>query len=153
MAWTYNASPGTSTSAERRDAVRFAIGDTDTNDQQVQDAEISFALTQAGDGANMGCVRSAAIICVRSLMARYARQVDTTHGKLSVGASKRLENYRALLSELQRQQATLAEPFAGGLSIAEKTSDAQDSDAVQPHFEVGMDDYESNGAASRWENA
>jgi hypothetical protein len=45
MAWSYNPSNlGTDTGAERLNVVRYLVGDTDVNDQQVQDEEITFAL-------------------------------------------------------------------------------------------------------------
>jgi hypothetical protein len=50
MAWSYNPSNlGTDTDAERLNVVRYLVGDTDVNDQQVQDEEITFALSQVGD--------------------------------------------------------------------------------------------------------
>ena len=50
MAWSYNpAQLGTSTAAERINSVRLLLGDTDTADQQVQNEEITFGLSQTGD--------------------------------------------------------------------------------------------------------
>ena len=50
MAWSYDATNlGTSTVAERLNSVRLLVGDTDTNDQQVQNEEIIFALNQTSD--------------------------------------------------------------------------------------------------------
>jgi hypothetical protein len=151
VAWTYSSDPGTSTSAKRRDAVRLTLGDTDTNDQQLSDEEITYFLSQAGDGATIDCVRNASLSGAKALRSKYARQVDTTHGKLSVGASKRFEHYAALVRELESDMTRLAEVFAGGLSIAEKQDDAGDSDLVQPGFEVGMDDHDAGGRSSRWD--
>lgn len=150
MAWTYGTSPGTSTAAERRDAVRLAIGDTDTNDQQFDDAEIAWFLSQAGGAATIDCVREASILAAETLVGKYARQVDTTHGKLSVGASKRADHYRQLVKDLRAKRSRLAEIFAGGRSVAEKQSDAAESDWVQPGFEIGQDDYDSTSRESRW---
>ena len=44
MTWTYTGDPNVSD----RDKIRFLIGDTDTNDQLVNDEEIEWALTEAG---------------------------------------------------------------------------------------------------------
>ena len=50
MAWTYDATLlSISTSVGRRYSVRLIIGDTDTTDQQLQDEEIDFFLSQGGD--------------------------------------------------------------------------------------------------------
>ena len=47
MAWSYDATDlGTSTASGRLNSVRLLVGDTDTNDQQVQNEEITFALAQ-----------------------------------------------------------------------------------------------------------
>jgi hypothetical protein len=151
VAWTYSEDPGTSTSAKRRDAVRLAVGDTHTSDQVFSDAEIAYFLSQAGDAATADCVREAAILACEAAQAKYARQVDTTHGKLSVGASKRIEHFERLAKNLRAKRGRLAEVYAGGRSVAEKQSDAADTDLVQPAFEVGQDDYESG--ASRWGDA
>ena len=42
MAWTYDGDP----SANARDAIRFLIGDTDTNDQLLADAEVAWVNSQ-----------------------------------------------------------------------------------------------------------
>jgi hypothetical protein len=48
MTWSYNPSNlGTDTAtAERLNVVRYLVGDTDVDDQQVQDEEITFALSR-----------------------------------------------------------------------------------------------------------
>ncbi len=47
MAWTYGGDP----SANARDAIRFLIGDTDTNDQLLNDAEIAWINNQVTGSA------------------------------------------------------------------------------------------------------
>ena len=42
MAWTYSGDP----SSSARDAIRFLVGDTDTNDQLVTNEEIAWVNNQ-----------------------------------------------------------------------------------------------------------
>jgi len=146
MSWSYSAALATD-----KDRVRFLIGDTDTNDQQLQDEEITWLLTQrsnftlaAADGA-------------RALAAKYARMVDTTNLSLSVSASQRSEAYKALADQLEAKAAALAgaEMDVGGITIAGKVTLASDSGAVQPNFAIGQDDEPGASAppgppGSRW---
>lgn len=127
MSWTYTADPANST----RDAVRLLIGDTDTNDQQLQDGEISWFLSQAGGSALQG-----AIAACRALQAKYARLADTTVDDVQVRASQRRDGYRALIASLQAQAATSpsALPYCGGISIADKAAREADTDRVEPFF-------------------
>lgn len=131
MSWTYNPALATD-----RDRVRFLIGDTDTNDQQLQDEELTWVLTQRSD------VYLAAADACRALQAKYARKVDTTNLSLSVSASQRAEAYAALAEQLESKAGSLAgaEMFVGGISVAGKEALDADSGAVQPNFRMGQDD-------------
>ena len=54
MAWSYDESDLETTSTFGRiNAVRLLVGDTDSNDQQVQNEEIVFALTQTNNNVYM----------------------------------------------------------------------------------------------------
>ena len=132
MAWSYSGDP----SSSPRDQVRFLIGDTDETDPQLQDAEVDHLLA-SGAGA-----LAAAVAACAALSAKYSRMVSKSTGRLSVQASDRAKAYRELAKDLRRQRrgAGLA-IFAGGLSISEKESLRQDTDAVQPAFTVRDDDY------------
>ena len=125
MTWTYSGDP----SANNRDAVRFAVGDTDTADQQLSDEEIAYLLIDAGG------VKSAAIAAIRSLIAKFARAVDKSVGDLSVSYSQRLEHYKTLEKTLRADLGIRrATPYAGGISIADKTTDKLDTDRLDPAF-------------------
>ncbi len=139
MAWTYGADPASS----NRDAVRLTIGDTDTNDQQLQDSEIEYYLSLFGLTGD-GRVIPASIRACEALAAKYARQVDTTNQGLSVGASKRMEHYQALATTLRLQGATVAEVFLGGSSYSEAASQDSDTDLIPPSFRKGQDDWVRN---------
>ena len=138
MAWTYNGSPGTSTAPARLDAVRYFIGDTDTTDQQLQDAEITFCLAQTSDDVYL-----AASLAASSLSAKYGRLVDTVLDNSNVRASysQRQKNYSDLSRQLEKKAVrfgskSLGLPEAGGLSIAEVLSVQTNPDRVVPMFSI-----------------
>lgn len=131
MTWTY--SPAL---AADKDRVRFLTGDTNAADQQLQDEEITWLVSQRSD------VLLAAADACEGIAARYTRQADTTNSKLSVAASKRAAAYAALAKMLQQRALTLsgAQMFAGGLTISGKQVLDENTDAVQPAFSIGKDD-------------
>lgn len=135
MAWTYSGDP----SASLRDEVRFLIGDTDTSDQQLSDAEVDYTLTSASDDASLAAVK-----CAQALAAHYARRADKTVGDLSLSYSQLSKHYLDLVAQLQATAAVaLAAPYAGGISVSDKETDEDDSDRVQPAFRVGLHSYDT----------
>jgi hypothetical protein len=133
MTWTYDGTPGTDTAAKRRDAVRVLVGDTDTNDQQIQDEEIEFALSQ-----NSKNVYFAAAQTARMIMGLYSRRVDSDLEGVSADYSDRIEHYRRLAVALDKQAKSkggaLGTPKAGGISIDAMESAKDDSDRPDPAF-------------------
>jgi len=122
MAWTYTDSPQT----EPRDEVRLLVGDTDsTAPLPLTDAAVAYHLANAG-GSALGAAAAAAA----QLAGHYARQVDTSNGALSVGASKRAEAFRALAATLARRASVAG--MSRGMLISADQPPAQ--------FEIGQDD-------------
>jgi len=120
--------------------VRLKVGDTDTSDQQLTDAEIEFALDEASDDPAM-----AAAQCCRWLIAKYSRQVDHANMSLRVSASQRVSQYQKLLEELEDKALTeTVAPWAGGLSIAGKDTEELDTDRVDPGFTRRLDKLEGS---------
>lgn len=137
MTWTYDDSDlVTTTAAGRLNVVRLTIGDTDTNDQLLQNEEIQYFLGEASDDPT-----GAAIFSVEAILALFTRQVSVTQGPVSWGADKRIENYRLLGDRLKSKATKNAAWFAGGLTKSGKLALDQDADAVQPAFRIGQDDY------------
>jgi len=132
VSWSYSGDP----SSSDRDAVRFAIGDTDTNDQQLTDEEIDYLL------GLYPTVNECAIACVDSLIAKYARLVSQSVGAISISYGERLSNYKTLLGRLSRKRGRLI-PFAGGTTISGKDTADEDTDRDPPKFKVGMFDRTS----------
>lgn len=98
--WTYDSGTlGVDTAEERRNSVRFLVGDTDTTDQQVQDDEVLFALGQTGQN-----IYSAAAFVSETIAAIYARRATTEIDRtLRVRYSDLQEHYRLLAQNLREQ--------------------------------------------------
>lgn len=133
MTWTYSTTDLTATSSSGSLAkIRLLVGDTDTSDQQLQDEEIYFAVSaEGGDYA-------AAALCAELLAAEYARKADKTVGSLSIQWSQRFDHYTALAAKLRRNSSVIALPYAGGVSISDKTTRETDTDRVAPAFYRGL---------------
>jgi hypothetical protein len=116
--------------------VRLIVGDTKQTDPQVQDEEINFALTQ-----RPSIWGAAAMVC-RSISSRLSREADTVDKDLRTVLSARAKAYAARANEYDLKAAVRggAMPYAGGISIADKVTNEQDTDRVQPAFTVSMDD-------------
>lgn len=131
MAWTYDPS-GLDIPLN---LLRLAIGDTNTNDQQLQDEELEKFLALAGS------VDSAAILAARALQAHYARSVDKWVGDLKILASQRARAYGLLVERLEAGSGLRGIPSAGGIRVGEKEVLAEDTDMVSPSFRRGMFDH------------
>lgn len=146
MAWTYdNTDLNTTTASGRLNAVRLLVGDTDTNDQQVQDEEIVFSLSQEGDN-----VYYASSWIAQTLASKYARFVDTElDGQLSESFSQLHKHYKELSQQLEFQGKTSGATLgvaAGGISISIMTVAREDTDRVKPR--IKRDQFRDKGAYS-----
>lgn len=127
--WTYDPSIPSD-----KDKVRFLIGDTDEKDPQLKDGEIAFELAAAGD------YLLAAVNCAENLVAYYARKAQFQLGtQVMQYAQQKSANYKMLAASLRARMArTGAAPYVGGRSQAEKETDVQNTDLVQPFFRTRM---------------
>jgi hypothetical protein len=130
MTWTYGGDP----SANDRDEVRFLIGDTDSTDELLSDAEINYTIDTYGNNA------LAAAVCCEAIAAEFARQVDVRNGPAMEWASQRYKQYMDKSKELRKRAQANVKPKFGGQSLATKDSLASDSDVPQPYFRRGMSD-------------
>lgn len=133
VAWTYSGDPTSSL----RDQVRYLLGDTDSTDPQLQDAEITGQVTlmypTPGSTANAFLV---ARNCALALAAKYSRQVTKSAGNLRVEYATRADAYRKLAGDLRRlslEGATIG-TYAGGISVADKQTEELNEDRVNPAF-------------------
>lgn len=144
MAWTYDETNlSTDTTTGRLNAVRLLVGDTDTNDQQVQNEEINFALAQNGNNIYL-----TGSWIARSIAAKYSRLVDTDlDGQLAESYSQLQKHYKGLSDTLEFQGKTTSGGIgfvAGGLSKATMKSVESDTDRVGSRIRRDQFRYEDN---------
>jgi len=133
MAWSYDeGNLNTGDTLGRLNAVRLLIGDTDTNDQQVQDEEIVFGLAQA----NNNVYGAGAWVC-RVIAAKYSRNVDSEiSGALKESASQLQDHYNSLADNLEYQGQKLGGLgiAAGGIKVSTVDGVRANTDRVKPEF-------------------
>ena len=124
MAWTYSGDPA----ASEKDQIRFTIGDTDTTDQQLNDAEIAWLISARGSAAQ------AAPYAAEAIAAKLARESDSSKSvgdlSLSQSLSARSQKYYELASRLAVQAGNLDPPVP-----------VANANALGPEFYVGQMDY------------
>jgi hypothetical protein len=134
-AWTYDATAIATSSLYQ---TRRLLGDVIKEDPQLTDEEINYFLTLRSS------VHGAAAEAARSLAAQYSRKVDVTSpGPIQTRYSTQAESYAKLavtLDQASRDRGAGITPFAGGISISDKQNRQQDTDRVQPAFNIGFTD-------------
>jgi hypothetical protein len=114
-------------------SVRLLVGDTDTNDQQVQNEEITFSLSETGDN-----IYSAAAWIARTIASQYSRRVDTQlDGALQANYSDLAEQYYKLAEDLEYRGKTNGAVLgvaAGGLTISDIQAVRANTNRVEGAF-------------------
>lgn len=130
--WNYSGDPA----ASDLDAARWLMGDTNEDDQLASDEELLYALSQEGSP------KAAAASALRVLAARYAREPQSKKvGDLSISYGQRAADLEARASRLEADEEGVAGVRAGGISVADKLAERDDTDRTEPAFGRGMDDY------------
>ena len=134
MAWSYDASDlDTTTPSGRLNTVRLLLGDTDTLDQQVQNEEITFALSQTNDN-----VYFAAAWLARTVASQYARKVNVSlDGSLSADYSDLAKQYTSLAETLEYQgkkTGAIIGIVAGGLTKSDINAVRTNTDRIEGSF-------------------
>lgn len=116
MAWSYDPTDlDTTTASGRLNTVRLLVGDTDTVDQQVQNEEVTFALSE-----NNNNVYYSGAWIARAISSKYSRQVTTSlDGALSADYSDLAKQYKVLADDLEYQGKTSGAAvgvLAGGIT-------------------------------------
>ena len=146
MAWTYGGDPA----ANARDAIRFLCGDTDTNDQLLNDAEVAWVNNQlTGSDTATTALYNAAYRCCLLIASKFSRLADQSVGDLKVSMSQKAKAYRTQateLLELAGREGSVPTPYAGGITITDKEIDWDNSDIVRPGFTKGQFDDNRAGA-------
>jgi hypothetical protein len=110
--------------------VRRLIGDTDSTDYRLLDADITAILSD-----NNGDDYKAAAEAARSIAAQLAMQEDVKISETSLSGSNAYLNMIKLAESLEKQAArSFAIPYAGGISKADKEAREADTDRVAPAF-------------------
>ena len=131
MTWSYSFDP----SESDKDTVRFLIGDTCFEKQQLTDEEIEWILTEEAN-----TYLAAARAC-RSISAMFARRADRTVGDLSIKYTTIRDQYDTLAKDLESRGATRgAAIYVGGISKADKEAVEENDDRVEPAFSRDMHD-------------
>lgn len=145
MAWTFANDPGTSTAAQRRDAVRSLIGDVVSSNPLQTDEQIAFYLAQQGGGTTVRSIYRAAALACDAIAAWFSAQKPDSLkiGQTSVDYKSQAAAFAARASELRRQanSAGGGSIFFGGTSVAANQAQAENSDVVQPTSYQGQDAY------------
>lgn len=134
MAWSYDPTNlTTDTASGRLNTVRLLLGDTDSLDQQTQDEEVLFSLSQSGNN-----VYSAASWLARTISSQYSRKVDVQlDGALSAKYSDLSKQYKALAETLEYQgkkSGAVVGVSAGGLTISDINAVRTDTNRVGGSF-------------------
>lgn len=140
MAWSYGGDPTTSD----RDWVRFRIGDTVETDQLITDGEIASMLAQEPTK------QKAALLVAKALLAKWAREVNSKMGKLTLDLGQRIDALKSVIEDLRREADTaagaLGSPWMAAHRIDRREAIQEDTNRLQPAFAVGMNDFERQSA-------
>lgn len=136
MAWSYSGDP----SRSDKDAVRFRLGDTDVNHQQVSDGEITYTLAEKSDS-----IPSTVLALAIALRNKYAPYVNEKTDRVSIEYGQMFEHFKALVKEIKRDSALTAMPFAGGISVGDKAARVDDTDRVKPKFTKDLHEHSDLG--------
>ena len=134
MAWSYEETDlRTTTASGRLNTVRLLLGDTDSNDQQVQNEEIAFALAQ-----NNNNVYYAGAWCARMVAAKYSRKVTTSiDNAISADYSDLAKQYNKLAESLEYQgkkSGAVVGIKAGGLTKSGIDAVRANTNRITPSF-------------------
>ena len=138
MVWSYSGNPADSA----LDAVRFLTGDTDTNDQLLDDEEIKWTNNQVtGSDTATTALYEVSYRCMVAIASKFSRLADQSVGDLKVDMFQKATNAReqaALLKQQALREGNTPVPYAGGISVSDKEIDQENSDIVQPYFSRGQ---------------
>lgn len=143
MSWTYSGVPGDSTV----DTVRFLAGLTSSGAPgTLSDEEITYLASAEGS------VYLAAASACQKVATHYASSVQTRRvGDLTLTYGDRATEFASRAMELRRRAAVNGGTFvyAGGISVADKATNQQDTDRVTPEIARNMDDIPGTNQTAR----
>lgn len=134
MAWSYDPTDlNTTTASGRLNTVRLLVGDTDTTDQQVQNEEVTFSLSESGDN-----VYYSGAWIARAIASKYSRKVNTElSGALKADYSDLVTHYSSLADNLEYQGKTSGASvgvLAGGITKSTVGVVRQNTNRIEGSF-------------------
>ena len=134
MAWSYDPTDlNTTTASGRLNTVRLLVGDTDTTDQQVQNEEVTFSLTENGNN-----VYYSGAWIARAIASKYSRKVNTElSGALKADYSDLVTHYNSLADNLEYQGKTSGASvgvLAGGITKSKVEAVRQNTNRIEGSF-------------------
>ena len=134
MAWSYDPTDlNTTTASGRLNTVRLLVGDTDTTDQQVQNEEVTFSLTENGNN-----VYYSGAWVARTIASKYSRKVNTElSGALKADYSDLVTHYNSLADNLEYQGKTSGASvgvLAGGITKSTVEAVRQNTNRIEGSF-------------------
>ena len=123
----------TTTASGRLNTVRLLVGDTNTADQQVQNEEVTFSLSENGNN-----VYYSGAWIARVIASKYSRQVTTQlSGALSADYSDLAKQYQALADNLEYQGKTAGASvgvLAGGITKSTVEAVRRNTNRIEGSF-------------------
>lgn len=117
--------------------ILLLIGDPEGED--ITEEQIVTLSELYGDNA-----LTVAVAAARTLMNMFAKQVTKKSGDVSINASDKFDHYKTVVAELQREVRRMSlgatSAYAGGISISDKDTRADDTDRVAPLFTRDLHD-------------
>lgn len=126
MTWTYDPNDlGTSV----KDDLRLEIGDTDVNNQLLQDQEINWAITRESSYWGQ------AARCCEMIGRFFMTKADVKLGRaLAITYTKMAEQYFNMAGVLRLKASGSAAPYVGGALVADKIAIGSNTSLTQPAF-------------------
>ena len=134
MSWSYDPTDlDTNTASGRLNTVRLLVGDTETLDQQAQNEEIVFSLSQNGNNVYYSGAWTA-----RAIGSKYSRKVNTElSNALKADYSDLAKQYKALADTLEYQGKTAGASIgvlAGGITKSGIEAVRADTNRIEGSF-------------------
>jgi hypothetical protein len=114
MTWTYSGDP----SLSAKDEIRFLIGDTNADKQQLSDEEVMYIVGLHPVATGYPNYYGAAM-AARTIASRYTDAISKSVGSLSLSLGDKRDKWAALAAELEKMAATgtgqvVGAPILGG---------------------------------------
>ncbi len=114
-------------------AIRLECGDTDPQNQQLQDEEISWAISQERNSW------AAAARCCEMISRVILRKADVKLGRnMTVAYTKMAQQYLDMARALRCKAMGTVVPYVGGMTVADKQTLAEDTSLIAPLFTKSM---------------